>query len=411
MITTEYLLSQRQFLKDLRIIQRDYDFSENILKLRKIVVFVWPRRVGKTYLMFQFLKQLIDKKLVKWDDVIYIDFSIWKNEEIDFFDLDEKINQVCDNRPFLIFDEIQDISNWEKLVLYFYSRWYNIFISWSNSKVLSSELATQFRGRVWQYFVYPLTFQEFLRFKWKQFRKKFSFKQKAEYRKLFLDYLIWGNFPEITMISLDFDKMTWLKDFFDIIILNDVMERYKITNEYVLRYLAKRIIKSIGKQVSLSKIYNDLKSQGVKVGPNSVYEYFQYLQNVFFVNVLENYFKWWRKSKVYLFNPGIIQIFNPWKDLWQRFENIIYLYLIVKFWKVFYKSNWWEIDFYIPDEDLNIQVCWNLSEENLNREIKPLLKQKWEKILVYFEKNIWSKVVSNDVKILSFFEFLINLNF
>ncbi len=406
MITIEYLLSQRQLLKDLKIIQRDYSFSEDILKLRKIVVFVWPRRVWKTYLMFQFLKQLIDKKLVNWDNVIYIDFSIWKNEEINFFDLDEKINQVCIGIPFLIFDEVQDVLNREKLVLYFYSRWYNIFVSWSNSKVLSSELATQFRWRVWQYFVYPLTFQEFLRFKWKQFNKNISFKQKGEYKKLFLEYIIWWNFPEISVIDSDFDKLTWLKDFFDVIILNDVMERYNLTNEYVLRYLSKKAIKSIGKQINLSKIYNDLKSQGVKVGPNSVYEYFQYLQNVFFITILENYFKWWRKSKVYLFNPGLIQIFNPWKDLWQRFENIIYLYLVAKFWKVFYKSNWWEIDFYIPDEDLNIQVCWELSEENITRETEPLLKQKWEKVLIYFEKNIWNNLVPKSIKVLDFFQFL-----
>ena len=72
--------------------------------------------------MFQFLKQLIDKKLVDWDNVVYIDFSIWKNEEINFFDLDEKINQVCIGSPFLIFDEVQDVLNREKVVLYFYSR-------------------------------------------------------------------------------------------------------------------------------------------------------------------------------------------------------------------------------------------------------------------------------------------------
>jgi predicted AAA+ superfamily ATPase len=141
------------------------------------------------------------------------------------------------------------------------------------------------------------------------------------------------------------------------------------------------------------------------VSPNSIYEYFQYLQNVFFVKTGENYFKWWRKQKVFLFNPWVSQVFNPWKDLWQKFENMVFLELLRKFWNVFYKSNWWEVDFFIPEKDLNIQVCFNLTDDNIERELNSLLKQRWERILVYFQKDIDIPNDFGSVKFMEYFDF------
>lgn len=404
---SQIIKDNQERIKNLKIIKRNYYFSNDILKLNKIVSFIWPRRVWKTYLMFQFIKELIEKKIFSINQIVFIDFSIFKNEKINAEDIIKSYYSLWfDKEPLLVFDEIQDIENFQKLILQLHSQWYKIFISGSNSKLLSSELVSEFRWRIYEYFVNPLDFFEILNFKNIKSEKIYSSSTKWKIKLIFKNILKYWTFPELVITDDSLVKIEILKTYFDILFYKDLTERYKIENEKAIRFLIKKIIFWNTKKLNLIKIFNDLHSQWVKIWKNTIYNYYEYLKNIFFISEINNFYK--KTSKTYLYNFGFWTLFWYTDNFWQNFENLIYLNLKKKYDKIFYKENKTEIDFYIPEKDINIQVCYMLNNENLEREIKPLLKQKtWEKILIYFEKN-WN-FKFKDIKIMNFIDFLNNL--
>ncbi len=383
---SQLIKDNQEKIKNINLKPRDYIFFDEILNLNKIISFIWPRRVWKTYLMFQFVLELIKKWLFSIDQIVFIDFSIYKWEIINPEDIIKSYYSLWNNnKPLLIFDEVQDIKNFQKLILQLYSQWYQIFISGSNSNLLSSELVTEFRWRVYEYCVTPLNFKEILNFNWIKIEKIFSTKNIWKIRNIFNDVLKYWNFPELVLSKNDIVRTDILKTYFDILFYKDLIERYKIDNKKAIRFLIKKIILWNSKRLNLIKIYNELKSNWIKIWKNTIYNYYEYLKNIFFVTDIDNFYK--RTSNIYLYNFWFWYLFWFTDNLWQNFENFIYLNLKKKYNKIFYKENTDEIDFYIEEIDTNIQVCYQLTESNLEREIKPLLKQKWKKVLVYFNKN------------------------
>lgn len=400
---SQIIKDNQEKLKNLKLKKRDYIFYDEILNLNKIISFIWTRRVWKTYLMFQFVLELIEKWFYTLEQVIFIDFSIYKWEIINPEDIIKSYYSLWNSKkPILIFDEIQDIENFQKLVLQLYNQDYQIFISGSNSNLLSSELVTEFRWRVYEYFVNPLNFKEILNFKDIKIEKKYSTQKKWEIKNIFADILKYWSFPELVLVKNDIVKTEILKTYFDILFYKDLTERYKIDNEKAIRFLIKRVILWNTKRVNLIKIFNELKSQWVKIWKNTIYNYFEYLKNIFFTAEIDNRYK--KTSNIYLYNFWFWNLFWFTDNLWQNFENLIYLNLKKKYNKIFYKEDIAEIDFYIENIDTNIQVCYQLNSENIDREIKPLLKQDWKNILVYFNKN-W-EFHFEWVEIVDFVEFM-----
>lgn len=353
--------------------------------------------------MFQFLLELIEKWIYDIKQVVFIDFSIYAWEEIQAEDIIKSYYSLWfDKKPIFVFDEVQDISNFQKLVLQLYTQGYQLFISWSNSKLLSSELVTEFRWRVYEYFVDPLDFDEILEFRDIEKEKVYSSKKLWVIKNIFEEVLKYGSFPELVLSKSEIVKNDILKTYFDILFYKDLIERYKIDNEKAIRFLIKSLILWNSKRLNLMKIYNNLKSQWIKIWKNTIYNYYEYLKNIFFVADIENLYK--KTSNIYLYNFWFWSLFGYTDNKWQNFENLIYLNLKKKYKKVFYKENWMEIDFYIQDNDTNIQVCYELNKENIDREIKPLLKQEWKKKVLYLNK-IWD-FNYNWVEILDFIDYL-----
>jgi len=399
------ILDNQDLIKNIKTIKRDYEFYNDILSLHKIVSFVWARRTWKTFLMIDFVKQLIKEKKIELEQVVFIDFSLYSNQKLDPREIILDYKELfLDKEPFFIFDEIQDISNFKEFVLYLYNFWYKIFISWSNSKLLSSELTTHFRGRVFQYNVLPLTFLEALRFKQISYKNNFSSIEQAKVNTVLNDILEFWSFPEIVLSENRLFKIDNLKTYLDILIYKDLLERYKIDNEVSLKYLIKSLTLWFTKQVNINKIYNELKSKNIKVWKTTLYEYYEYIKNIFYIFELENYYnpKWSKES--FLYNIWFNKILLNKVNLWQSFENLIFLELKKKYEKVFFKKNWLEIDFYIEENDLNVQACYELDNSNLKREINPL-KKSYNNILVYYKKEEWLQIPDN-IKLLSFLEFI-----
>lgn len=403
----QIIVDNQSKIEKLSLIEREYVFYDDLLKLNKIVSFVWPRRVGKTFLMFQFVRQLLERKIINTKQLVFIDFAQYNNEVLD---PQELLNNYFDtnpvDEPFLVFDEIQDIANFNEFVLFFYNKWYRIFLSGSNSKLLSSELSTEFRWRVFQYDVFPLTFKEILRFKNIEIKTQYSTKEKWELGQILDDMMFYGTFPELVLSTNENFKENILKDYLDILIYKDLLERYKIENEFVVRYLIKRLVASNTKQVNINKIYNDLKSMGVKVGKTTLYTTLVYLENIFFVKQISNFFseKWFKKT--FLFNLWFRNTLNTEKDFGKSFENLVFLHLIRNHSDLKYKDSKNEIDFYREKDKENIQVCYELTDENFDRETYFWKDTTSKNILIVRENKAHLKVPEN-IEVVGWLEYFL----
>ena len=401
------LENQRKIL-ELNLIKRDFDINEilEVLNLNKIICLVWPRRAGKTFLTFQITKELINKKIISLENIVYIDFSWILDKNIDLELVENSFFELFpDKKPFFIFDEIQELNNFPEKLIKLLNKWYNILITGSNAHLLSKEISTILRWKVYTKEVFPLSFKEFLKFKNINFSKNDLILNKPKYKHLFSQFLKWGGFPEITLTENEFVKQNILKTYFDIMIYKDLQNRYKIKNDFALSFFIKRVLVNFSKELNINKIFNELKSQWTKIWKDSLYNFYEYLQNIFLIEPLSNFWakiKWFKK--VYLVDVSFANL--VWNnDLWQRFENIVFWELRKNYSEIYFLKKTYEIDFYIPSKNKYIQVVYNLNFENLKRETKNLLKQNWEKILIYFEKQEQLEI-NSEIKVISFLDFL-----
>ena len=404
----QVILDNQELINNIKILKRDYELYDDLLFLKKIVSFVWPRRTWKTFLMYDFVKQLIKKWEIELEQVVFIDFSLYSWLELDSNLLLENYKELFPNKiPFFVFDEIQDISNFKNFVLSLYNKQFQIFLSWSNSNLLSSELTTHFRWRIFQYNILPLIFKEVLRFNDIEYKNNYSTSENWKILNIMKEVLEYWTFPEIVLSKNNVFKIDNLKTYLDILIYKDLLERYNIDNEFSLRYLIKSLTLWFTKQVNINKIYNELKSQNIKIWKTTLYEYYQYIKNIFYIFEVENYFsqKWAKEG--FLYNLWFNKLLWNETNYWQSFENIVFLELKKKYDKIYFKKNGSEIDFFVKEKNLNIQVCYELNISNLEREIKPFIKSEADywKVLIYNSIESWLNIPEN-IKVVSFMDFI-----
>jgi len=378
----QLILDQQKSIKSMVLKKRGFVFDVELLSLHKFISFVGWRRVGKTHTMIASIQQLVTQWVIKYEDVVFVDFNEIIGWEFDFTQLlSDYLTIYPDRKPFFVFDEIQEITNFQQWLFMLYNRGYKIFLSGSNSKILSSELTTHFRGKVREYKIQPLSLREYLWFHDFEIKDYYSTSEEGKLNHLTDLYINYGWYPEIALISDPHKKIDIAKTYLDVMIYKDIMERYHIENEYALKYCIKRILESSSKQLSIHSIFNDLKSQNIKISINSLYDILQYLQNVFFVSLLENYHnnKW--QKKVYPIDTIYHHIYAKNTDFWQKFETMVYHHLkSSSSSELYYKKQHNEIDF-TSDSLGNIQVCRDLNHGNIERETRSL--SSWDSIVVY----------------------------
>ena len=182
---------------------------------------------------------------------------------------------------YLFFDEIQLIKGWEYFVLRVYKSYCkNIYICGSNATMLSSELKSVLRGYPLEYETYPLSFTEFCRFRGIS-TQCFLEQDKARLKTTFDQYNRSSSFPEIVLTTSKIKQLKLLHGYFDAMILRDLAEHYHITNTGILRDFFKRIMANLTKPTSINAIYNDIKSQGLKISKDELYLWGDYVCNIF----------------------------------------------------------------------------------------------------------------------------------
>jgi len=286
---------------------------------------------------------------------------------------------------YFFFDEIQNIKNWERFVRRIYDNISkNIFITGSNSKLLSSEIATSLRGRTLSYEVYPLSFNEYLSFK--EIKADFYSSKSLSYIKnAQKQYLQQGGFPESVFIATE-HRNKMLQEYFNVMLYKDLSERYNVHNTVALKFFLKRIISSSTKQISINKIYNELKSSGVKIGKNTLYDFLDYAQNIYLALTLYRYDhslvnKELGERKIYSIDNGLNNAieFKTSTDIGKYLENAVFLELKRRAKEVFYyRDSVSECDFICFDNSIvtqAIQVTLDMSDaKTKSRELKGLTR-------------------------------------
>lgn len=353
-----------------------------------IISVVGVRRSGKTYLLFDTIKRIIAAGISK-KNIIYINFED-ERLTLDQEKLDLIIQAYIELYPgkdlskcYFFFDEVQNINGWEKFVRRIFdtiSR--NVYVTGSNSRLLSTEIATELRGRAISYTLYPLSFSEYLDFKKaeKDYDSTIRRIQLAEHFRMFM---IYGGFPEL--IDLDESlKIKKLQDYFNTIIYRDLIDRYNITNPSILKFFLKRILSQVTKPVSVNRIYNDLRSLRYKIGNNILYDYTEYIQ-VSFASVMIPKFDYSlvrqekSEKKVYSIDTGILTAvdYSFSENHGKLLENLVALELIKSGREIMYFNDTRECDFIMMEKkDYSaLQICYSLAEdETFEREVEGILR-------------------------------------
>ena len=384
--------------EQLKVIIRDFHLTDHFdVKPRKlqppfdtgkIITLIGVRRCGKTSILYDMINRLSHR--MEKTKILFLNFEDerldLKAEELDLVlqGFSELYPEQDLGECYFFFDEIQNISGWEKFVRRLYDTVSkNIFLTGSNSKLLSTEIATALRGRTLSFEVYPLSFAEYLSFK-EIAVDLYSSKSLAHMKNAQNSFLKEGAFPEILFLE-DAYKNRVLQEYFNVLLYKDLAERYHITNTVALKFFLKRIIASSTKQISINKIYNEVKANGIKIGKNTLYDFLEYVQNIYLALTLQKYDnslvnKELGEKKIYSIDIGLNNAteFKFSDDIGKSLENAVFLELKRRGSDVYYyRDGSSECDFVVHEKKSIVealQVTFDMSDEDTKkRELKGLL--------------------------------------
>ena len=359
-----------------------------------IKVITGVRRCGKSYMLKLIEEELIKRGIDK-DNIILINFdnpafnSVDNTRELDL--LVEDLVKNINGKIYLFFDEIQNVDMWEKSITG-YKVIYDcdIFITGSNSKLLSGELATHLTGRYIEIKMKPFSFNEYLEYK----------KENNILDASFDEYLKYGGMPIVLSLDEDY-KLEYLNDLFNSIFTKDIVNRYNIRDFGLLIRLVNFILDNVGKTFSAKNIIDYLNSLNIKISRKTIYNYLMYLQEACFIYKVPRMNLEGKKilkleEKYYIVDHGFCQalVGRNKANISRILENIVFVELLRRNWDVkIGKIGSLEVDFACQklNKTVYIQVTYSLGNENsYDREFKPLLEinDNFPKYIISYNDNV-----------------------
>ena len=336
-----------------------------------IKVIMGIRRCGKSVTLMQIIDELKEKGIQE-SQIIYINFEY---EDYAFIktdtDLHEFITEKMVNKEkyYLFFDEIQNVKGWEKAINSFKaSKNVSIFITGSNSDLLSGELATHLAGRYVSFKIYPFTFKEVCQLK--------NITDKNDLEEAFNDYITWGGLPQRFMLTDEMQIKTYLSDIYNSIIVKDIIERFNIKDLDLFNRIVEYIVTTPSQNFSAESLSNYfVNNDNREVSKATLYNYLEYMTKAMMINKVDRYDVRGKriltgKYKYYLTDLGIGQVMNIGKrpQLGAYLENIVYNELVSRGYNVkvgnLEKA---EIDFIATrfKEKIYIQVAYILADDKV----------------------------------------------
>ena len=336
-----------------------------------IKVIMGIRRCGKSVLLLQIMDELKESG-VSEEQIIYINFE---DEDYAFIENDMELHKyikekiINKEKYYLFFDEISRVKDWEKAINSFKAtKNVSIFITGSNSDLLSGELATHLAGRYVSFKIFPLTFKEVCELK--------NVKDKKEIEELFEDYITWGGLPQRFMMQDEFQTKTYLSDIYDSIVVKDIITRFGIKDLDLFNRIVEYIVTTPSQNFSAESLSEYFTNKDKReVSKITLYNYLEYMTKAMMISKADRYDVRGKrilngKYKYYLTDLGIGQIKNMGKrpQLGAYLENIIYNELISRGYDVkvgnLEKA---EIDFIAIrfKEKIYIQVAYLLADDKV----------------------------------------------
>ena len=379
-VLKQILRENQQEVERYRVMPRDCELDGFPCR-----VLVGVRRAGKSYLLYHHIQRLLAEGR-KWDEMLYLNFEDERLENFgteDFNRLLECHQEMYGKRPMLFLDEIQNIDGWHKFARRMADSQYTIFITGSNAKMLSGEINTTLGGRFLMAQVYPFSFREFLKVQGMQAEnlEVLTTEERAGIVRNFDEYLRNGGLPASALLPV---KRDYLSSVYQKIYMGDIIARNKITNVAGIRVLVRKMAESVCRPISYNRINSLMSSVGGKLSLATTVKYVEYCEDAWLLLRLRNYVSALAdkesNSKYYFIDNGILGLFLIDKPT-MLLENLVALQLFRRYGhdleneRVFFYHDGYEVDFYVPEDELAIQVCYSLRDEDTRkREIEALQK-------------------------------------
>ncbi|MBD8958525.1 MAG: ATP-binding protein [Holdemanella biformis] len=374
-VLKQIIIDQKEMYLDNPLISRDYDLEENVN-----YCFVGIRRTGKSYMMYQQIHNLMNDGISS-SQIVYVNFEDERLLEIGVDDLNTILEIGIEfsgskGKPYLFLDEIQNVDGWEKFVRRVADMKYRINITGSNSKMLSKEIASTLGGRFMILNVFPYSFKEYLSANHIEniMVDQIGTKKRADIVSQYEQYVTYGAFPELVDIK---NKRVFLNNIYQTVYLRDIITRNKITNDFAVRLILKKIAESVTKALSFNRLTNIVKSAGISIGKQTVINYVGHMLDSYLIFSLQNYASKKTSPKYYFMDTGLLGLMLLDCKTTQL-ENLVAVELIRRygFENVYFFENNIEVDFYIPSENLAIQVSMQVLDDvdTLERETRAFVK-------------------------------------
>lgn len=384
---------KRDEIETANIISRPFTFEEH-----GNYVMVGVRHVGKSYMLYQRVRQLLSQGH-GWDEILFVDFDDERLAETTTSDLDLFIEthlETYGKRPYVFLDEIQNIPAWDKFIRRLANEKYHVYVTGSNAKMLSADVATTLGGRFFIVDVYPFSFREYLTANevtldsdW-----EYSTKQRSNVLRLFNEYFTFGGLPEIKYFR---QKRTMLSSLYQKIYLGDICSRNNIRSSKALNILIKKLAESVKQPISYNRIRNVIASTGCQITLPTVIDYVSHAEDSWLLipigNELGKLTEKESSKKYYFIDNGILNLFLI-DDKTSLLENLVALHLCRCYGKenVSYYNAGKEIDFVISESRMAIQVSYSIKDsQTYAREVTPLVKYAhahtdWTLLIITYEE-------------------------
>ncbi len=373
-----YFVDRKEEIRGIDVKDRLVKIDENVNFINSIV---GPRRAGKSYFLYHFIKT----HNLRDENYAFVNFA---EIDVDPLEVPHLHNEIYGKFPrYLFFDEIQEVENWKKPIYALYEKKrYIMFITGSNSRFLSREIATELRGRTKTTSIYPFSFAEILKIENVKIDNIVSSYTESKLKHIISERMKKGFFPDIVLRNIV--PSAFFAEYIDLVIHKDIEERYGVRNRAALELFIRSAIASHTKQFSTNKVYNTLKSRGVKIGKDTLYNFQRYLEDVFLCFFLRKYDFSYRKMelsvpKSFLVDNGLYTYIERREDAGKLMEGLVFSELVKRGYMpnrnlFYFNDRIGEVDFVLVNNtkvEECIQVTYASGKDEIDRrEIRALGK-------------------------------------
>ena len=357
----------QQYVTGVELIPRQVEFLDG-----QNYVLVGLRHAGKSYLMYQRIAELLSQGHQQ-DEVLYFNFEDDRIDSLDITDLElikTCYEEMYEHKPLFFLDEVQLVKGWEKFARRLADQKYQVYITGSNAKMLSSEIATTLGGRYMVQEVFPYSFPEYLKAHAIDLtQKNAEFKHRKQIVRLADEYFRKGGLPETVLMP---NSRQWLSRLFSKIFFGDLVARHGIRNDFALKVLIRKLAESVKQPLSYSRMASLVSGTGKKMSTDAAIDYIRYMDESWLLLPFENYVGKLQdremNRKYYLIDNGLLALFLLDPDT-SLLENIVAVNLRRKYGDecYFFNTPRAEVDFYIPEESMAIQVAYSIADPNTRK--------------------------------------------